>query len=268
MSSGKIIPTVLFIIFMAACAGDDTVTEEQKPISIEFPDVDSTIHIQEDFYHFVNNKWLQTTAVPSGSHKWDHIDMLKSSSRRAVRQLLDFSAGNNPYQERSDMWKAVRFYTLGMDSLKAERDGLLPVGDFLNKIERMENERQMAVFFAEYQQKVSGLFFEVGLKPGDKNHHQDAINIYAGKTGIPRPEYYLEKGDEYDRIRMAYIEYITELLGHLSLDEEVAREQALTILNIETKLVSPASKWKNVPSQDTSYHSMRVADLKKLAENI
>ena len=105
--------------------------------------VDEAIRPQDDFFQYVNGRWLETTEIPDDKPIIGAFTLLRDLSRDNVKELL---AKN---YDDPEMRKAGIFYKKGLnldERNKTDYDDLKPL---LNKIKGISNREELKEVFNE-----------------------------------------------------------------------------------------------------------------------
>ena len=92
--------------------------------------IDNTVRAQDDFYRYVNGKWLASTEIPPDKSRYGSFDKLNDDTldqlRSVVERLQTSVDATDP-----DQRKIADLYASFMDEAALERLGLKPLdGEF------------------------------------------------------------------------------------------------------------------------------------------
>jgi len=116
-----------FVLFsLVACKEDSNKTtaqlEEVPGINLDF--MDKTVKPSDDFFKYVNGKWLETNEIPDDRTRWGSFDELRKKTDADALSILKSAISDDKDLEQikvlpgSDQEKAVHFYQTIMDTLK------------------------------------------------------------------------------------------------------------------------------------------------------
>ena len=69
-------------------AKNDTALAEEKIPGIILENMDKSVSPKDDFYKYVNGKWLETNAIPDDESRWGGFGVLRKSTRQDVLNIL------------------------------------------------------------------------------------------------------------------------------------------------------------------------------------
>src|SRR6266480_5167541 len=65
-----------------------------KPIDVSL--LDNTIMPSDDFFEYVNAKWIKANPIPSTKSRWGAFNLLDENSKKTLRQIMEADAKSNP----------------------------------------------------------------------------------------------------------------------------------------------------------------------------
>ena len=131
------------VLLLGACATstseqtattEPAVPEETTPtttlpegVGINVSYMDTTVSPGEDFFRYVNGNWIDQTEIPGDQGRWGSFQELREQNNKLLLEVLQDATSNTNYAAGSDERKAAEFYRKGMDSARAEQQGLQPL---------------------------------------------------------------------------------------------------------------------------------------------
>lgn len=259
--------TVLLIttaLVLSSCANNKTETvaktETKLTSGIDLQYVDNSVRPQDDFYRYVNGKWLNDYVMPAEKSRFGSFDALRDKSEEDVKTIVDKLA-NNTYQKDTDEQKISDLYNSYMDTQNIEKSGISVLHDDLTKINNIKSYDDLLAYMSYADMNTDapmGLYVYIDLK--DSNKHI----TYVGQSGLGLPEkdYYLNQDEKFKNIRSKYITLIENQYTHAGFDNPV--QSAQTVMTIETKIAK--AHWTNVQTRDAekSYNLKTFEEFKAL----
>lgn len=247
---------------LASCGADkDTKTEEPRGINLAY--MDTTVSPKDDFFRYVNGKWLDSTEIPADKTTWGSFNELREKTDADALALLEKAANDENLDASSDQAKAVYLYKTIMDTVTRNKQGIDPIKPYLAKIEAIKNKEDLQQYLTEMQLYGGGGFFSFGVRADAKDSNMNAAYLYPGGLGLPDRDYYVASDSDSQEKRELYKEHVTRMLQFLGDTPEEAAENAETILAFETKMASP--RFDKVERRDArlSYNPRSIAELQK-----
>lgn len=232
---------------------------EIGPWGVDLEARDTSIDPGDDFYRYAGGTWIANTELPADRARYGSFDILRERSERQVRAILEDLAAN-PERAGETGELVGEFYGAWMDTDTIEARGAAPLAPYLARIEAIGDRDDLLEVMG-----TVGYASPVGLgiipNPADPTRYV-AFASQAG-LGMPNRDYYLEEGEEYDRFRAAYRDYIAELFALAGIDG--GADKAERILALETQIAE--AHWTPERSRDLTQviNPMNRAQLAELA---
>ena len=241
--------------------GKEKQAEENRGINLAY--MDTTVTPQEDFFRFVNGRWLDTNQIPEDKTTWGSFNELREQTDQDALALLEGAAESENTEAGSDPAKAVDLYKTIMDTVTRNKQGIEPVKPYLAKIAAIKNKEDLQNYLTEMQMYGGGGFFRFGVGADAKNSNMNAAYLSPGGLGLPDRDYYVADDADSKEKREKYVAHITRMLQYLGDSEEEAAKNAQAILEFETSMAQP--RLDKVERRDArkTYNPMTVAQLQK-----
>ena len=248
---------------LTACDNDKKV-EKEEVHGINLAYMDTTTSANEDFFRYVNGRWLDSTEIPNDRVRWGSFDELRQRTDEDALALLKKAANSDSLDGTTDQGKAVYLFKSIMDTVTRNEQGVEPVKPYLAKIDKIESKEDLQDFLVEMSEYGSAGFFSFGIGADSKNSDMNAAYLSPSGLGLPERDYYLLNDSDSKDKREKYKEYITEMLQYIDYTEEEASKAAETILAFETRLAEP--RLDKVERRDArkTYNPMTIAEIQKM----
>ena len=241
---------------------DEILASEGRGINKAY--MDTSVEPGEDFFRYVNGKWVDNTEIPADRTTWGSFNELRQRTDSISLAILEKASKNNNLDPNSDQAKAVIIYESIMDTASRNAAGLKPLEPFLNQIESIQNVEDLQEYLTTTEQFGGGGFFSFGVSADAKNSNRNAAYLYPGPLGLPDREYYLAQDEDSEEKRKAYVDHVARMLQFLGEEKATAQKKAKEILEFETALAKP--RLDKVERRDArkTYNPMSVNQLRKL----
>ncbi len=241
MRNGLVLITV---IVLGACASAPK--EPETPaldLGINQESMDISVRPQDDLFRFVNGTWLETTEIPADKSNYGSFSVLLDKAEEDLRVIIEETA-TTEHPAGTDEQKVADFYRAYMDTELVAQKGLTPIEQDLSRIDAISNHAEL-VDYIGYSQRI-GIADPFGFFVDNDLTDSTRYMGYMWQTGLglPNREYYFD--DEFSDVRVAYVEYITDLLSLAGVDD--AADKADTIMSLETRLAG--AHWDKVRNRD------------------
>lgn len=223
--------------------------------------------LQDDFYTYVNYDYLKNSALPADKAEVNNFTTLNEQTEETLKQVLkDLDKHYAEIPAGSDEQKLIDFYRMASDFKIRNTLGLQPIQHYLDEIRAVQdikafNNLNNKLFLLNYTPTVS-----LGVVQDFKD---SSINILMlGVPTVALDKEYLESTDEWSqKIRTAYIEFMTNLLVESGYPAEEAKRKAQLVMALEQKLVSAQLSKEEEIDKNRQYNVMTLAEIEQLVPN-
>jgi putative endopeptidase len=224
--------------------------------------IDNTVRVQDNFYHYVNGKWLASTEIPPDRSRYGIFAQLEDDTQDELRSVVE-GLRKSVDAADPDQQKIADLYSSFMEEAALERLGLKPLDREFARVAALHTTAQIPSLIAHLNR--------IGvLAPYMPSVHQDARDstkyvFYLGQDGLGMPDrdYYLQDDAKLKQIRKQYGQHVE---GMLTLaGDKTATTDARAIVALETALAKV--QWTKVENRDPvkTYNKVEIAELSKLA---
>ncbi|WP_116968156.1 M13 family metallopeptidase [Blastomonas sp. UPD001] len=163
----------------------------------------------DDFYAYVNGKWLDSFEIPADRARYGAFTLLAEKSEQRVRKIIDELAATKPAID-TGAGKVAAFYNAYLDTAAIDAAGLAPAQPYLDRIKAAKTREDLAKLFGTpgFRSPVAG-FVDIDSKQTDKYIFQ----VTQAGLGMPDRDYYLVDSEANLKVRAAYMQYLTFLMG-------------------------------------------------------
>lgn len=253
------VAAVAALITFGACNSDKP-SSTQKFIDVS--SLDSTVAPGDNFFKYVNGKWLATAVIPPTQTSTGAFDELYNKTKENIRKLLD-DAANSKADKGSVEQKVGDFYASGMDSVTIEKRGIEPVQPYLKRINAIANVQQLLRFEADMDKEQAAVFTGIYIGPDEKNSTVNILNFYQTGLGLPDRDYYFKKDAETKAIQQAYKKFVSQLFVLAGDKDSIAADQAEQVYKFEEELAKSHRTNVELRNPQKNYNKLAVADLDK-----
>lgn len=249
--------------FAGVALASFTVGPKPKKKFIETANMDSSVKPSDDFYKFVNGKWIAKTEIPATeSGIGAFLDVFNATKKNLKAILDDVSKGNQV--PGSIEQKVGDFYASGLDSVTIEKRGIEPVKPYLSEVDAIKDNKDVVKLIQKLQTENVGLLFNMYVGPDDKNSSLNVLNFYQGGIGLPEREYYFKTDPATVAIQNAYKTYLKKLfLLTGTADSNVAKKDADAVYELEKEIAKSHRKKEELRNPQLNYNKLAVNDLNK-----
>ena len=255
------------IVKDAASHTTKTTNADAKPIlgtfGIATDHMDTSVDPGDNFYEFVNGKWLAEIEVPSDRSRYGAFSILRDKSEKRVREIIEAAAQNkNP---SADEKRIGDFYNAYLNTDRIEEMGLKPIQKDLDRINTAQSHEDILKLMADAKMGLSSPvspFVYIDFK------NNDEYIVYISQSGLslPNRDYYFDESAKGQNILSGYEGFVATMLSEAGAENSNARAEA--VLAFETRLAE--GHWSRVKQRDRDlvYNKMSLAELTNLAPGV
>lgn len=212
---------------------------------IALENMDPEVSPADNFYRFVNGRWLEQTHIPSDRVRWGSFDELREQSEQHVLQIITELAAQDA-EPGSDAQKIGDMFASFMDTVRIEALGLSPLEPELRAIEAISSHEALAAHWGNTMALRTGMPVSVFVGQDLMQSDRHITSISQSGLGLPDRDFYLRDDERSQQLLQAYRVYIARLWDAAGWDGgEQAAEQ---ILALETGIAE--MHWTRVQNRD------------------
>ena len=246
------------------CAGSALAADGPQfgTFGVDLTSMDQTVKPGDNFYLYVNGKWLANATIPADRSQVGSFQDLQIQSENRLTFMVQELASKPDSQLTAEERKLRDLYDAFTDTAAIEKAGLTPVRKDLDYIAGLNSLADVARAMAAPRLSLASVY-DIGIGVDDKDPNNYSVNLSQGGLGMPDREYYLSADKAMVETRAAYHQYLADMLKLAGLDDVDAR--ADRIMAVETEIAKASWSRADRRDEDKIYNPMPVSDLKKLA---
>ena len=242
-----------------------TVQAVQKPelgtFGIALSNMDMSVKPGDDFFNYVNGKWIANTEIPADKSTYGGFGILHDRSVEQVKDIIQSMAEADTKPGSAEQ-KIGDLYAAFMDLDAIEANGVKPIMADIKAIKAAKTHSAIAAMMGAPSMGVNspiGGWVDVDAK--DVENY--IFHITQSGLGMPNRSYYLDTDEKAKNIRAQYIVFLTAMLSAVGEDNAAARASA--VLAFETKIAKAHWTPEKRRNRDLTYNKMTKAELVTLA---
>lgn len=251
------------LMVLAACGQEpatDAVTIDAAPprSGIDVSYLDSNIKPGDDFFAYVNGKWVEETEMPADKSRYGAFDILRDESQEKVKAIIEMSATGD-FAKGSDEQKVGDLYKSYLDMDTRNARGVEPLQPELERIASIASHSELAVYFAGANRRGYGMPFALSQFSDMKNPSYYGIYAFQAGLGLPDREYYFTDDEKSATLRDKYVAHIAKMFDLAGMPDGAAA--AATIMALETRLAGKQMKKEDTRNPAANYNKVATAEL-------
>ncbi len=242
---------------------------------IQLANLDRSIKPTDDFFRFVNQKWIQGNPIPPEESRWGSFYVLRTEVEQQLKKIFETLDSKLDGDVAGRAKKVRDFYRTGMNVSGRNEQSDAPLAELFALVDNAKNASELS--------RVIGLLHRNGVDvwwspQADADAKQsDVVAFYFNQAGLGLPDrdYYLKDDAKSREIREKYVPYMKNLLagsaaatGAKDPRGDGAMPQDGAIMNIETKLAMASMTRVELRDVEKQYNKFSQGELAKLAPAI
>ena len=240
--------------------------------SLDVSSMDKSVDPCVDLYKYSCGGWQKKNPIPPDQAGWSVYAKLYQDNLTFLRSMLEQAA--EPKADRDAVTQKIGdFYSACMDETTVEKRGAAPIQPDLDAIAQIKSTKDLTPVIARLQYTYfrytygGPMLFAAGSTQDPDNSEQVIAEVDQGGLGMPDRDYYIKDDAKSKETRERYVQHVQNIFRLLGDSEAAAKQNAATILRIETALAQASLTRVERRDPHKLVHKMKVADLAQLAPN-
>lgn len=236
---------IMAIALMAAACNNQPAQE--KVPAIDLTNIDTTVAPGEDFYTYATAGWQKNHPLKKEFSRYGSFDILRENNEIRLNELFK-GLTELKTKEGSVEQKIADLYTMGLDSLRLNKEGAAPVLPYLQELEAVCDAESFAKAIGQM-----GLYGEegawgTGVDADLMDSNNNALYLAESGLGLGNRDYYLN--EENAALREGYVAFLTKAFSLAGYEDAATR--ARNAMDFEMAIAVPY--WSMV--QQRNYEAM------------
>ena len=231
---------------------------------IDLTGMDPSVKPGDDFYGYVNGKWVERTEIPADKLDAGGLTALQDKALDEARRILEEAAADTTAARGSDTQKMGDWYASFMDEAAIEAAGFAPIKPELDAIAAVATRQQLVDLFARSHDGLGLKPIVVGVDFDRNQVGKTVVSIETSALSLGAREFYLEPA--YAPVRQAQLAHIARLLRIAGFDDPESRAKHVQAL--ETRIAEITWSATDLRDDKKKNNVMSVAELAKRAPGI
>ena len=256
-----VIPLVAVGMMAMAVCSKSPVKETAKVDAINLANLDTTVAPGTDFYEYACGGWIKSNPLKPEYSRFGTFDQLRENNQEQLRTLIN-ELGTTSQEAGSVAQKIGMLYEMGMDSVKLNKDGLSPVKEQLDAIQRLGTKADVAKMVAVLHKEGMAPFFALFVDADEKNSSMNIVQLYQAGLGMGDRDYYLLDDDATLKVRDAYKQFIGQLFTLTGASPEQADAAVNAVMKIETGIAEISFSREDLRDTQKNYNKIKLDEFK------
>lgn len=200
---------------LAGCGGEapgpDPGARLKAPVlGFDPAELDRSVRPQDNFFRYVNGRWLAQTPIPPDWASYGVTEMLVEQNYERLRGLIEETLGD-PGDGGPDATRMAALYQSFMDTEQLERVGRAPLEAELARIDRLRDTPELIAYFGEALALGIQVPLTYYIEPDGDDTTQYLVYLWQDGLGLPDRDYYLLDTPALEAARAAYVQHVARM---------------------------------------------------------
>jgi predicted metalloendopeptidase len=229
--------------------------------------LDTSVRPQDDFFDYVNSKWLADNPIPDSETRWGSFSILHDEAQKNMRTIYEELQGqdrepNSLEQQVRDFWKS------GLDFDQQKDDALSVVHDYFKQIDAVTNTTELIQTVGKLHRIDVESPWRTIVDADDHDSSAHILRLVQPRLTLPDRDYYLEDNEKMQSVREAYQKHVRTMFAHFPELAANADDFWDTIWAFELSFATVNRSRTALRDVQNNYHRVEFSELTSTYQNI
>jgi putative endopeptidase len=220
--------------------------------------VDRSIDPGIDFFQYANGAWLKLHPIPSTRSAWGVGDVVRDELYERLRKICELAEAKSSMAD-DDERRVANFWRSGIDERLADKEGVLPLKMFLERIDDAKDVTDVVDVAFELRRISVNVFFDLQVWQDERASDVMAIHLSQDGLGLPDRDYYFRTDEDAAKIRVAYRTHLRNVLRLLGAKDATAG--ARHVMDFESALAKASRELADRRDPIKNYNRITLVEL-------
>ena len=252
------VPVAAVCLALASCNSGKV----SQTIGINLANLDTTALPGTDFYQYACGGWMKSHPLTDEYSQYGSFITVRENSREQIQGLIEELAGGQ-HEAGSVAQKIATLYSVAMDSVRLNADGITPIRAELEEIAALKDKKDVYALLGSLERRGMSNYLGTGVGADLKNSKMNAV--YTSQSGLSMGErdYYLATDEATTKIREAFKVHVQKMFRLAGFDEATAQQGRDVVMDVETRLAKAFRSMVQLRDPQANYNKMSMDELKE-----
>jgi putative endopeptidase len=230
--------------------------------------LDETVRPQDDFFNYVNAKWIRANPIPDSESRWGTFSVLRDQAWQHMREIYDELTNSTEPAANSVQQQARDLYHTAMHVDDYTTAHLELIQQYFKKIDSIQDATSLSACIGELQAIGIGAPWNASVEGDDKDSSKHIFHLGQGGLTLPDRDYYLTDNQAMADIRQAYASHLDKIQTSFTDVTKDTEKLSGTITEFEHELATIARSSADLRDIEKNYNKTTYDQLKQTYSNI
>jgi len=220
------------------------VSAPDRQIGFDPAELDTTIRPQDDFYAYVNSRWIESTKIPPQWSRYGTMQIVYERTEQQLKTIIQNAAASEASAD-SDTRKTGDLYKSFMAVEHVEKLGLSPLAAELARIDALRSHDELMRYFGHALAVGITVPINFYIDADAAQPDRTLAYIWQDGLGLPDRDYYLSESPQLADVRKKYRIHIRNMFDLAGWNNGNVAD---VIFGIEERLAE--QHWSRVQNRD------------------
>ena len=165
--------------------------------------LDKSIRAQDDFFAYVNKKWVDVNPIPDSETRWGTFNILRDEAWENMHQIYK-ELQDSDYANGSIEQQAKDFFYTGMNYDTFEEKHLSIIKGYMKDVDDVLSIADLSLLIAKLHDVGIGDPWLMYVDADEKDSTSHILRFRQSGLTLPNRDYYLEEDSKMEEIRQEY----------------------------------------------------------------
>ncbi len=239
-----------------------TLSAGAQGIGIRPENMDRSVSPGTDFYHYACGGWIKNNPLKPEYSRFGSFDVVSENNKEQIKSLI-LDLATKEHAEGTLEQKIGDLYSLYMDSLRMNKDGVKPILRDIKNIERLKTNDDLRMLMADNEYKGAMNLWSIYIGADMMESQNNIVHISQSGLSLGQKEYYLSDEESFVKIREAFKKHIVRMFQLLGDDLLTAERKMKSVMIVETRMAKASKSNTELRDPASNYHKMTYDEFKK-----
>ena len=229
---------------------------------------DRSVKPTEDFFRFVNQRWIDENPIPSDEASWGSFYELRRDVELQIKELLEALDARPDKEVIGRMRKVRDFYRTGMDVERRNKQAESALAELFAAVDAVRDIAGLSQTVGMLHRAGVDVWWAPQADSDAKQSDVMALYLNQGGIGLPDRDYYLKDDQKSAEIRNNYLAYMERTIAGSAFASGGAAPRSAELMDLEGRLAEASMTRVELRDIEKQYNKFTAAALAELAPAI